>query len=95
MADAEKLVSIVTSQDGEMKHAMPLVHARMSGTIANMLDDIGDDLESDIPIPNIKGEIMKKVSQQRAGVAPLLAPIIPFHPPTNVYLLPNQHRCDA
>jgi S-phase kinase-associated protein 1 len=60
MAEAEKLVYIVTNQDGEMKHSMPLAYARMSGTIANMLDDI-DDVGSDIPIPNIKGLIMKKV----------------------------------
>jgi len=59
MDQAEKLVYIVTNQDGEMKHSMPLAYARMSGTIANMLDDIDDD--SNIPIPNIKGEIMKKV----------------------------------
>jgi S-phase kinase-associated protein 1 len=61
MAEIEKLVSIVTNQDGKMKHSVPLAHARMSGTIANMLDDIGDNVDSDIPIPNIKGLIMKKV----------------------------------
>merc|ERR1719183_1730702 len=54
-------VTIVTNADGETSHKMPLNHARMSGTIANMLDDIDDDTESDIPIPNIKGEIFKKV----------------------------------
>ena len=61
MAEAEKFVTIVTDQDGLFRHSMPLAHARMSGTIANMLDDIDDDVESDIPIPNIKGAIMKKV----------------------------------
>lgn len=61
MADAEKIVTIQCSQDGVSKHTMPLPHARMSGTIANMLDDIDDDVESDIPIPNIKGDIMKRV----------------------------------
>jgi S-phase kinase-associated protein 1 len=61
MAEAEKFVNIVTNQDGYMKHSMPLAHARMSGTIANILDDIVDDGTSDIPIPNIKCSIMKKV----------------------------------
>eukprot|EP00039_Didymoeca_costata_P018161 m.332341 g.332341 ORF g.332341 m.332341 type:complete len:179 (+) comp16932_c0_seq1:150-686(+) len=60
MGDEAKPVLIECQIDGS-QHEMPVKHARMSGTIKNMLDDIDDDLESAIPIPNIKGEIMKKV----------------------------------
>lgn len=59
MDESPPLVTIVTNEG--QHHTMPLPHARMSGTIANMLDDVDDDVESNIPIPNIKGEIMKKV----------------------------------
>ena len=38
-ADAGPQVTIVTNADGsDVKHQMPLAHARMSSTIANMLD---------------------------------------------------------
>lgn len=60
-AEADKMVSIHCTAD-KSDHKLPMAHARMSGTIANMLDDIDDeDVESAIPIPNIKGEIMEKV----------------------------------
>jgi hypothetical protein len=37
--DSGPQVTIVTNADGsDVRHAMPLAHARMSGTIANMLD---------------------------------------------------------
>ena len=55
------MVSIHCTAD-KSEHKLPMGHARMSGTIANMLDDIDDeDAASVIPIPNIKGEVMEKV----------------------------------
>lgn len=55
----EQMVKLM-SDDNE--HHMSLSNARMSGTIANMLDDFDDDDEETvIPIPNIKGDIMERV----------------------------------
>ena len=60
-AAADEAVKILCT-DGGSTHEMPLAHARMSGTIANMLDDI-DEEEGDttIPIPKMKGATMEKV----------------------------------
>lgn len=63
MADAEKedpLVEIECQADQEILK-MPLSHARMSGTIRNMLDDVDEELDTTIPIPNISSDVMKRV----------------------------------
>ena len=39
MAEADKMVSIHCTAD-KSEHKLPMAHARMSGTIANMLDGI-------------------------------------------------------
>tara|TARA_B110000003_G_scaffold261385_1_gene283043 strand:- start:593 stop:1156 length:564 start_codon:yes stop_codon:yes gene_type:complete len=55
-------VQIVKITSDGNEHQMSLPHARMCGTIANMLDDIDDDDEETvIPIPSIKGDIMERV----------------------------------
>jgi len=58
---AAEMVSVLCVDDNTT-HSMPLAQARMSGTIANMLDDIDDeDGDMVIPIPKMKGATMMKV----------------------------------
>ena len=48
----------------KVTYSMPIEHAKMSNTIKNILDnDDGDDDEQDIPVENIKVNIMKKVDE--------------------------------
>lgn len=54
-------VLVLCNVDVITEHKMTLKQARMCGTIANMLDDIDDESNVPIPIPNVKGEIFEKV----------------------------------
>lgn len=56
----ENMVKLVTS-DGE-EHLVKREIACMSGTIKNMLDDIGEaTADMPIPLPNVTGDTLKKV----------------------------------
>jgi len=59
-SDAGKIITIICEGGDEFK--MPIRYARMSVTIANMLDDIEDDGEDStvIPLTNIKKDIIKR-----------------------------------
>tara|TARA_B100000902_G_scaffold394221_1_gene450092 strand:+ start:677 stop:1291 length:615 start_codon:yes stop_codon:yes gene_type:complete len=61
MAAAPTSYEVIVLCDANTKHKMTLKQARMCGTIANMLDDIDDESDVPIPIPNVKGEIFEKV----------------------------------
>lgn len=50
----------LVSSDG-VKFDVSTMTARRSVTIANMLDDIGDEAGTSIPVPNVTGPILAKV----------------------------------
>uniref|UniRef100_A0A6C0EF74 SKP1 component dimerisation domain-containing protein n=1 Tax=viral metagenome TaxID=1070528 RepID=A0A6C0EF74_9ZZZZ len=58
MEEETKVLQIKSSSG--LNHSIKYVHAKMSGTIANMLDDI-DSTDITIPINNVSDIILKKV----------------------------------
>lgn len=60
MADADDKKVILISSDGKQIE-VPAVHAKMCRTIHNMLEDLGDDDNEPIPLPNVTENILKKV----------------------------------
>ena len=47
----------------EQEFEVPLEVAKMSVTIKNMLEDIGEEAKAPIPLPNVTGKILDKVIQ--------------------------------
>jgi S-phase kinase-associated protein 1 len=58
-AEAETMVKLTSSDSREV--SVPVSVAKMSITIKNMLDDLGEDDDQPIPLPNVTGPILDKV----------------------------------
>eukprot|EP00053_Salpingoeca_punica_P005443 m.54353 g.54353 ORF g.54353 m.54353 type:complete len:166 (+) comp13243_c3_seq1:76-573(+) len=59
MAAADEMLTLKSSDDKEFK--VPTSVAKASVTVTHLLDDLGDDQDKVIPIPNVEGVILKKV----------------------------------
>eukprot|EP00729_Bicosta_minor_P007632 gene7632-22523_t len=59
MSEAEGTIKLVSSDSTEFPVAMSV--AKMSVTIKNMLDDLGEDDDQPIPLPNVNSAILGKV----------------------------------
>jgi len=61
MQDESSTTVALSSSDGQ-EFQVPKQVAKMSMTLKNMLEDLGEDVET-IPIPNVTGKILDKVIQ--------------------------------
>jgi S-phase kinase-associated protein 1 len=59
MEGPAKIVKVITADEVVLE--MPYRAAMMSKTIANMLDDIPDEIDAPIPLPNVMGNVMQRV----------------------------------